>query len=46
MADYFFSYTSSDRDWAQWIGKELAALSHTPHVHEWEINGGEDIGEY
>ena len=43
MADYFISYTSSDRDWAHWIGKELEALSHTPHVHEWEIRGGEDI---
>ena len=43
MADYFISYTSSDRDWAQWIGKELEALAHTPHIHEWEIQGGEDI---
>jgi hypothetical protein len=43
MADYFISYTSSDRDWAQWIGKELEALGHTPHIHEWEIKGGEDI---
>ena len=43
MADYFISYTSSDRDWAQWIGKELEALAHTPHIHEWEIKGGEDI---
>ncbi len=43
MADYFISYTSSDRDWAHWIGKELEALSHTPHIHEWEIQGGDDI---
>jgi hypothetical protein len=43
MADYFISYTSSDRDWAHWIGKELEALSHTPHIHEWEIKGGDDI---
>jgi hypothetical protein len=43
MADYFISYTSSDRDWAQWIGKELEALAHTPHIHEWEIAGGDDI---
>jgi tetratricopeptide (TPR) repeat protein len=43
MADYFISYTSSDRDWALWIGKELTALAHTPHIHEWEINGGDDI---
>jgi tetratricopeptide (TPR) repeat protein len=43
MADYFISYTSSDRDWALWIGKELEALAHTPHIHEREIAGGEDI---
>src|SRR5262245_22440126 len=43
MADIFVSYTSSDRDWAFWIAKELEALGHTPHVHEWEIRGGDDI---
>ena len=25
MADYFISYTSTDRDWAHWIGTELKA---------------------
>ena len=43
MADIFVSYTSSDRDWAFWIAKELEALHHIPHVHEWEIEGGADI---
>ena len=43
MADIFVSYTSSDRDWAFWIANELQALGHTPHVHEWEINSGDDI---
>jgi hypothetical protein len=43
MADIFVSYTSSDRDWAMWIAKELKALGHTPHVHEWEIGAGDDI---
>jgi len=43
MADFFISYTSSDRDWAHWIGKELTALGHVPHIHEWEIEGGGDI---
>jgi hypothetical protein len=43
MADIFISYTSSDRDWAFWIATELEALAHTPHVHEWEIKGGDDI---
>lgn len=43
MADFFISYTSTDRYWAHWIGKELSALGHVPHVHEWEIEGGGDI---
>jgi hypothetical protein len=43
MADIFVSYTGSDRDWAFWIAKELEALGHSPHVHEWEIKGGDDI---
>jgi tetratricopeptide (TPR) repeat protein len=43
MADIFVSYTSSDRDWAFWIAKELETLGHTPHIHEWEIKGGDDI---
>src|SRR6266446_5647945 len=43
MDDFFISYTQSDRDWAEWIGKELEALGHKPHIHEWEIGAGEDI---
>ena len=43
MADIFISYTASDRDWAFWIAKELEALGHAPHVHEWEIKSGDDI---
>jgi tetratricopeptide (TPR) repeat protein len=43
VADIFVSYTGSDRDWAFWIGHELIALGHTPHIHEWEIGAGGDI---
>jgi tetratricopeptide (TPR) repeat protein len=43
MADFFVSYTSSDRDWAGWLGKELQALGHEPHIHEWELESGGDI---
>ena len=43
MADIFVSYTNSDREWAFWIAKELEGLGHTPHIHEWEIGGGDDI---
>jgi Tfp pilus assembly protein PilF len=43
VSDIFVSYTSSDRDWAHWIARELEALGHVPHIHEWEIKGGDDI---
>jgi tetratricopeptide (TPR) repeat protein len=43
MADIFVSYTGSDRDWAFWVAKELEATGHRPHIHEWEIKGGDDI---
>jgi hypothetical protein len=42
VADIFVSYTSSDRDWAFWIAKQLEPLG-TPHIHEWEIESGDDI---
>jgi formylglycine-generating enzyme required for sulfatase activity len=43
VADIFVSYTSSDRDWAFWIGHELDSLGHRGRIHEWEIAGGGDI---
>ena len=46
MADIFISYTSSDRDWAFWIGHELQALGHAPRIHEWEISAGGDIAAW
>src|SRR5271165_5170269 len=46
MADIFVSYTSSDRDWAFWIGKELQKLGHTPHILEWEIQAGGNIAAW
>jgi tetratricopeptide (TPR) repeat protein len=41
--DIFVSYTSSDREWAEWIGHELVKLGHTPRLHDWEIKSGDDI---
>jgi tetratricopeptide (TPR) repeat protein len=43
LADIFISYTSTDRDWAFWIAKELEALGHTAHIHEFEVHAGDDI---
>jgi hypothetical protein len=43
MADTFVSYTKSDRDWAFWLAEELKELGYARHIHEWEINTGDDI---
>jgi hypothetical protein len=43
VPDIFISDTSSDREWADWIAKELEALGHAPHVYERELKGGDDI---
>lgn len=43
MADIFVSYTSTDLADAEWIGRELEALGHDPHLHDWEINAGQDF---
>jgi hypothetical protein len=46
VADIFVSYTSSDRDWAFWIGQELEKLGHVAHIHEWEIDAGGNIAAW
>jgi TIR domain len=43
VADIFVSYTSIDSDWAFWIAEQLKELGNTPHIHEWEISGSDDI---
>jgi len=43
VADIFVSYTSSDRDWAFWIGQQLEQLGHVVHLHDWEISAGGNI---
>jgi tetratricopeptide (TPR) repeat protein len=43
VANIFVSYTSSDRDWAFWIGHQLESLGHVPHIHDWEISGGGNV---
>jgi tetratricopeptide (TPR) repeat protein len=43
VADIFVSYTSSDQEWAFWIGQELEKLGHAAHLHDWEISGGGNI---
>ena len=42
MADVFVSYTSSDRDWAFWIGHELES-SVMCRISRVGFSGGGDI---
>jgi tetratricopeptide (TPR) repeat protein len=46
VANIFFSYTSSDKKWAEWIGWELSQLGHTTHLHDWEISVGGNIAAW
>jgi Tfp pilus assembly protein PilF len=46
VADIFVSYTSQDRDWAEWIGQELEKLGHVARIDAWEISGGGDIAAW
>jgi hypothetical protein len=46
VADIFVSYTSKDRDWANWIGLELEALGHVVHIDHWEVSAGDNIMEW
>jgi hypothetical protein len=46
MAHILVSYTSTDQDWAFWIGYQLHNLGHEPHLHDWEIPGGGDIAAW
>lgn len=39
----FISYTSSDKEWAQWIGWELQRAGHEPFIHDWEVGPGGNI---
>lgn len=43
MADIFVSYTSSDRDRAHWIARELEALGQRPRLYEEEVRGGDSF---
>jgi hypothetical protein len=42
----FISYTSSDSDWAHWIGWHLLDAQHHPIVHEWEVAWGQNIASW
>lgn len=38
--DFFVSYTSADRPWAEWIAWELEAAGYTTLIQAWDIRPG------
>jgi hypothetical protein len=41
-ADFFVSYTSADRAWAEWISWQLEAEGYTVVVQAWDFTAGRD----
>jgi uncharacterized protein YgbK (DUF1537 family) len=42
-ADFFISYTSADRAWAEWIAWQLEAEGYTVVVQAWDFRPGGDF---
>jgi TIR domain len=40
--DFFISYTSTDRAWAEWIAWELEAAGYTTLIQAWDFRPGTD----
>lgn len=40
MNDFFISYTSADRDWAQWIAWQLEEAGYTTLLQAWDFRPG------
>lgn len=43
MKDFFLSYTSHDRRWAEWIAWTLEEVGYTVVIQAWDFKAGEDF---
>ena len=43
MTDFFISYTSVDRAWAEWIAWQLEAAGHTTIIQAWDFRPGSNF---
>jgi hypothetical protein len=43
MKDFFISYTSADRDWAEWIGLALTDAGRTVVIQAWDFLPGSNF---
>ena len=43
MADFFVSYNSADRSWAEWIAYQLEAAGYTTTIQAWDFRPGSNF---
>jgi hypothetical protein len=43
MKDFFISYTSADRPWAEWIAWQLEAVGYTTVLQAWDFRPGSNF---
>jgi hypothetical protein len=43
MPDFFISYTSADKDWAEWIGYVLEEENLTVTIQAWDFRPGSNF---
>lgn len=43
VKDFFISYTSSDRSWAEWIAWELESAGYSTVIQAWDFRPGENF---
>jgi TIR domain-containing protein len=43
MKDFFISYTSADRAWAEWVAWELEATHYTTVIQAWDFHAGSNF---
>ena len=45
MADFFVSYNSADRSWAEWIAYQLEDAGYSTTIQAWDFRPGSDFVE-
>ncbi|HXF41286.1 MAG TPA: FxSxx-COOH system tetratricopeptide repeat protein [Blastocatellia bacterium] len=43
MKDFFISYTSADRHWAEWIAWQLEDAEYSVELQAWDFDSGDDF---
>ena len=43
VKDFFISYTSADRHWAEWIAWQLEEAEYSVELQAWDFDSGDDF---